>query len=200
MKTHTNRILELIRDIKFTQWVQFDHELIRLLKKEETSLEPIVWDSLKELAHHESTYLKEALSTRKDLPVETMKLLAEEKWGIRVTLAVNPNLPEELMDTLSRDRQYFVRGALASNPSIPQRLMRVFSQDVDWVRGLLATNTSIPRGLMELLAEDQTLFVRDLLAKNPALPEDMMERMALAFHPSVREALAENPNCPEHLK
>lgn len=110
--------------------------------------------------------------------------LAEDRESVRVELASNPRVSQELLATLASDMWRRVRGNVASNPSTPRELIAELAKDAEEdVRRGVAVNPSTPVDLLAELhaSEPRNSWVHEDLAANPRLPVEFIRRYASEF-------------------
>lgn len=107
-----------------------------------------------------------------------LKCANNDDWYLRAAVASNPNLPVDLIVKLADDSDYLVRGAAYSNPSIPSQelISRLADEDVMDVRSR-ATHSSDP-AVLAFLADDRSPEIRYWVAINKNTPKEVLEKLA----------------------
>jgi hypothetical protein len=74
-----------------------------------------------------------AIAKDKNTDVDTLIQLSKSKDTILIYgLAINPSLPEKLMEKFAKHRVSTVRGSVAKNPNLPQHLFDLLAADDDF--------------------------------------------------------------------
>ena len=72
-------------------------------------------------------------------------LATDEYWGVRWSVAENPNTPVDVLQTLATDEDRAVRRGVAENPNTPVDGLQTLATDEDWaVRRGVARNLNTP--------------------------------------------------------
>jgi hypothetical protein len=105
---------------------------------------------------------------------------------IRMEAASNPNLPKELIISLSKDPSASVQSYVAANSSTPIELLQKFVEDNGEpfnyyeasIRSGVAINPSCPINLLEQLAKDENAEVRAGVAQNQNASMEVLTTLA----------------------
>jgi len=149
-------------------------------------------------------------------PLLLERLSRYEQW-VRVNLSWNPNLPMNLIEKLSRDRDAFVRSCIASHKRTSVEILRELSKDKEVsVRASVASNKNTPSEILEVLSSDdgglkliissffsslkyriKKLTSNDiyLIISRERFKDDINKR----YKYEVRENVASNPNTPKYV-
>lgn len=132
------------------------------------------------------------LAMRTDLPAAVLDTLARDRsrtvtWRVAANpstpalerfvpdlaapLALNPALPEPLIEELLESSDPAVRWRIARNPLLSSQQLAELAHDTDFgVRWGVASNTSTPLALLETLANDEEFAVRLAVELRRAVP------------------------------
>ncbi len=174
---------------------------------------------LKELASDDRAEVRFPVATRPSAPLDSisrMNLLKSsaaegDEFGYgRASLAKNPDTPVEILELLSKDKNYRVRCGVAENPSTPIEILKelanekTMSEDDLYSQLVLdgvAKNPSIPTALRAeiinvLLNDDLSPWIRSHVAGNELAPADVLRSLAMDKLAMVRRAVGRNPITP----
>ena len=144
--------------------------------------------------------------------------LADDKaWGVRGSVASNPQTPGWLVGILASDPALAVRSIAAGNASCPPAAMKAHVGDDHDVRWSLVCNPSCPPQLLEMLAEEPSMLMRHAVAFHRRCSAETLDRLAdqqpemAHYNPGerisdsdaaeIRCCAAANPKCtPETLE
>ena len=91
---------------------------------------------------------------------------------ISIKLAIHPNTPKDVMETLTHCKHNFAREALADRKDLPLDIMLKLVVDEDFrVRMKVAANSAAPMALIEHLVHDESGWVRYEMAKRKDVTE-----------------------------
>ncbi|MBI1272384.1 hypothetical protein GC174_18315 [bacterium] len=106
---------------------------------------------------------------------------------IRVRLAENPSIPDDMLKELIADAEGEVRAAVCRNPRADRLMLErlVMDDDIN-VRLELAHEPNLPRHLLECLMEDDNPYVRDIAEGTLDIVtlEDQLKEMSLVSEPA----------------
>lgn len=89
------------------------------------------------------------------------RLSNDGEWGVRCTVALNPNTPVDIFERLSNDKDWSVRSAVAKNQNTPVDILITLSEDKnEYVRRAVAANLNTPTYILKKLSEDKNGWVR----------------------------------------
>ena len=108
-----------------------------------------------------------------------MKAVSDMRREVRLSVALNPEAPPEVLAVLVGDRSVEVRRASASNPRIPPVLVDFLANDIDDdVRRGIAYNPITDQDTLYRLARDEATLVRASVAMNRNTPRRLLEAFA----------------------
>ncbi|MET4782410.1 hypothetical protein [Glaciihabitans sp. UYNi722] len=108
-----------------------------------------------------------------------VKAVSDKRREVRLSVALNPDAPPEVLAVLVGDRSVEVRRAAASNPRIPPVLVDFLANDMDDdVRRGIAYNPVTDQGTLYRLARDEATLVRASVAMNSNTPRRILEAFA----------------------
>ncbi len=152
-------------------------------------------------------------------PISILRFLAEigseENTEVRRIIAFNPNLPQDILQTLAYDNYYSVRVVAAKHPNLSEEsILRKLSKDENAdVRGSVALNPNVSKDILKSLAVETTSCqfvdkagkfspkesIRSLVAKHQNTPKNTLELLARDSDFVVRMNVAGNPNTPSAM-
>jgi hypothetical protein len=126
-----------------------------------------------------------------NLQVEALRRIAIEHPELRTHLASSPNAPPELLRELAEESGSTPNLSLAIHPNLPEDLREALFDHVvrggnKYLRNSAATQPEIPPYLLRELAEDEWHLVRYTVAANRKTPLDLLETLAHDPHADVR--------------
>jgi Domain of unknown function (DUF3883) len=127
----------------------------------------------------ESQDWKDWAKARTVAQASTLEVLCQHSnFRVRIRLAHNPKLPENLREKLSTDENAWVRLAVAHSELTPGHLLKNLAND-KWVniRIYVAKNPNTPQDVLEHLGNDKDFEVRKFLASNNHLPLELAEKL-----------------------
>lgn len=119
---------------------------------------------------------------------------------IRAEVAANPNCPPELIENLAADDDSRVLEGLALNPSIPEWLMDDCAESLGSVVECLCLNPSLPSRLFDTIARSGSYEARESLAERTDLPFDLLVQISKDSVDSVRARITWHKNSPASLR
>ncbi|MDP3537951.1 MAG: WGR domain-containing protein [Azonexus sp.] len=126
---------------------------------------------------------------------ELMSKLSEE-IELVPAVAQNINCPSQLLEKLSKLKNDEVRSNIASNPNCPVQLLKKWSKfEVGSIRASVAGNQSLSVDILKELASDDDTYVRMMVACNPACPKDLLVGLSEDVDSDVRSSVAESEHC-----
>ena len=130
------------------------------------------------------------------------ELTKDKDWRTRATVAKNPNTPVDILMRLAEDEDGNVRYEVAYNPNTPAEALRRLADDEDSrVKREVASNPKTPIEALRKLAGDENYNVRYEVARNSRTPAEALKYLAEDEDKYLREEVAYHPNTPaEALK
>lgn len=102
-----------------------------------------------------------------NLSADLQKIYVKQDLYIRLFLAKNPNLIQEVQEILAKDPHQYVRMNLAQNPSLLPEIQDILCQDEHlYVRSFLAGNKNLTLKVKEILKKDSSDYVLFCLEKS----------------------------------
>lgn len=136
----------------------------------ELFLEDLMWlarkaycplEALHEFARHPETQMRQMVALNHQLPPDLIRQLSYDscEW-VRGYIAIHPNTPVELLAKFATDSHFRVRQFVAEVERLPIECHEPLSKDPEpYVRRYLAKNPKLSRVLLETLVEDPTRAV-----------------------------------------
>jgi hypothetical protein len=158
----------------------------------------------RELVKSAEADVRLALALQGNLPPDVIEKLArdEDSEVVSEVAGCQPLTPE-LIKELSVHPNEYVRNALAHNASLPaEALMALVAGRTEiplWMKFAMAFRPDLPTSVYTSLAATGIPGMRCELAKNPALPEELMREFAADKDTTLRQNVAQNPALPLDL-
>ena len=122
---------------------------------------------------------------------DVSKLSTEEK----LKLAKDPNATVEILQGLSRDKDYYVRYWVARNPKATVEILQSLAQDKDSrVRYWVSRHPNATVEILQGLSRDKDYYVRYGVAGHPNATIEILQGLAQDENSYVREKAMKNPN------
>ena len=134
---------------------------------------------------------------------EMSPLMSDDEFtsdNVRAMSAFNPRLPADMLESLLEDEYWEIPANLAMNPSIPEWLMDDYASAGEEVAEALTANPSLPSRLFDSLAHHPKREVRSSLLERRDLPLDLIYTLSEDDSDGVRRAVAQNVHCPDALR
>ncbi len=169
-------------------------------------------DMLKSAFPGDNNDLLRTIASNPRTPTEALKILARREFisptpdansilppttndSIVQTLAYNPSLTLNILNTLTQDSSVEVRKILVRHPKLTEELwLKLAEDETVSVRGTVAYSNQTPADILELLALDEEVEVRIKVATNSITQLNILEKLAGDENSQVRTAVASNPN------
>ena len=119
---------------------------------------------------------------------------------IRSSVATNPHCPPEVLENLAADEDARVLAALALNPSIPEWIMDDCAESLGFIVESLCLNPSLPSRLFDTIARSGSYEARESLAERTDLPFDLLVQISEDSVDSVRAKITWGKNSPASLR
>lgn len=136
----------------------------------------------------------EALAANPTTPVDTLIMLAEEKYkNIRASVAENPSTPIDLLSEMADDESCEVRCGVAKNPKLSKSLcIKLFTESMKQFR--------VPEEVFRWTIENGTPYARYRVASGYDVPEECLIQLANDADPEIRKAVLKNRKTPAGVK
>lgn len=145
--------------------------------------------------------LRISVAGNQALPEDLLEELSrDDYWPVRATVAGCRWTPTPILLRLAKDPQREVRLGALRNPSMPlEVLLDAAQSDVQDDRFLVSYNPALPVDILRHLSEDSSEGVRWGVAANPNTPIDTLALLAEDSSPIVRQNVAGNTNTPTEV-
>ncbi|MFI1938019.1 LRV domain-containing protein [Streptomyces purpureus] len=156
-------------------------------------------DALRELAASSHVLLRRAVAAAPELPDDVVELLAsDEDYFVRLTLCGGKQAPHELLVEMLRSWDGLSKGTLLHRPHFARPGLARFADDPDdWLRYAALFDPERSPELVERLSRDPSRLVRDHAARDPRLPYGRL--VELLDEDGEPQAAAFNPALPVEL-
>ena len=145
----------------------------------------------------------------KEISLSIADLAKKGNFEIRFKLAKSLNISEEVLEVLSKDKDWRVQEAVAFNPKTPTKVLEKMLRNdakrkyscVEMIEGI-ALNQNTSDKVLEELSKDEDLFIRAFVMVNPNTPEEVLYQLQENYrkgedeegYVDIRPYLAYNPN------
>jgi hypothetical protein len=119
---------------------------------------------------------------------------------IRLAVAKNPSLPEEMLSELIEDSESSVKLSALANPSCTKTILKKASEDTEnysssRVRKAVALNTKTPKAVLNKLLKDEYRWVREAAASHHSINKTAIKKLITTGDRYILKGLVVNPNC-----
>ena len=131
-----------------------------------------------------------------NLSIEDMYAFIKEDWDYRSALALNPNLPDDILNKLLNDKNSDVYHKLLWNPRLPEPEVKKL---VESLPNTFSSRITIFDETKPIIMERLSKYCNDPdtlenIAHNPNVSEEILDRLSNAEDINVRCVVALNPN------
>lgn len=132
-------------------------------------------------------------------PAEQLKAAMDPNVNVRVMLFQNPNLVDDVWETLAEDKESLVRSIVAKETPVQDAIQKLLKDEDNIVRASLAENPMLSVKDREILAQDGALTVRAAVARAKNLPDSVLQILRKDNNPIIKNELEKRKDIQQNM-